>query len=63
MITYAQNIPSNKRINFAKAVSVCIRFITGKLSEDVLLIMLSKFLFACKTGTDFSTKGDYKEFA
>ena len=56
MITYAQNIPSNKRINFAKAVSVCIRFITGKLSEDVLLIMLSKFLSPVRQGRTFPRK-------
>ena len=56
MITYAQNVPCNKRINFARAVSVCIRFIKGKLSEDALLIMLSKFLSPIKPERIFPRK-------
>ena len=56
MITYAQNVPGNKRINFARAVSVCIRLITGKLSEDVLLKMLSKFLSPVRPGRIFPRK-------
>ena len=55
MITYAQNVPGNKRINFARAVSVCIRLITGKLSEDVLK-MLSKFLSPVRPGRIFPRK-------
>lgn len=60
MITYAQNVPSNKRINFARAVSVCIRFITGKISEDALLKMLSKFLSPVRPGRIFPRKGTIK---
>ncbi|MCI6677071.1 MAG: IS4/IS5 family transposase, partial [Clostridiales bacterium] len=61
MITYSQkNIPNGKRINFAKAVAVCIRFITGKLSEESLLKILSKSLSPMRLGRTFPRSSSIK---
>lgn len=61
MITYSQkNIPNGKRINFAKTVAVCIRFITGKLSEESLLKILSKSLSPIRLGRTFPRSSSIK---
>lgn len=61
MITYSQrNIPDGKRINFAKSVAVCIRFITGKLSEKSLQKILSKFLSPVRLGRTFPRSSSIK---
>lgn len=61
MITYSQrNIPDGKRINFAKSVAICIRFITGKLSEESLQKILSKFLSPVRLGRTFPRSSSIK---
>lgn len=61
MITYLQrNIPDGKRINFAKSVAICIRFITGKLSEESLQKILSKFLSPVRLGRTFPRSSSIK---
>lgn len=61
MITYSQrNVPDGKRINFAKSVAICIRFITGKLSEESLQKILSKFLSPIRLGRTFPRSSSIK---
>ena len=51
MIIYShRNVPDGKHINLAKSVDICIHFITGKLSEESLQKMLSKFLSPVRFG-------------
>ena len=60
MITYSRNVPSGKRINFAKAVDVCIKFIAEKLSEEFLLKILSKYLSPIRPGRTFPRSSGIK---
>lgn len=60
MITYSRNVPSGKRINFAKAVDVCIKFIAEKLSEEFLLKILSKYLSPIRPGRTFPRNSGIK---
>lgn len=52
-IAYAQKVPENKRINFAKAADVCMHFIVDKLSEESLLRMLAKYISPIRPGRSY----------
>lgn len=53
MIAYSHTYPENKRINFAKVVVLCRKFILEKISETSLLKMISKCISPIRPGRNF----------
>jgi len=53
LIDYSQDVPTGKRINFAKSMHVCYQFFKEKLSDIVLAKMLSKYLLPIRPGRSF----------
>lgn len=53
LIAYSQDVPTGKRINFAKSMHVCYQFFKEKLSDIVLAKMLSKYLSPIRPGRSF----------
>lgn len=53
LIAYSQNVPTGKRINFAKSMHVCCQFFKEKLNDIVLAKMMSKYLSPIRSGRCF----------
>lgn len=60
LIAYIQNVPDGKRINFAKSMYVCYQFFKGRLSDMVLIKMISKFLSPIRPGRNFERNKNNK---
>lgn len=44
LIAYQIKMPPNKRINFSNAVNFCRQYYNGKITEKILLTLISKYL-------------------
>lgn len=60
LIAYAQKVPDGKRVNFAKSMHVCYQFFKGRLSDMVMLKLISKFLSPIHPGRNFERNKNNK---
>lgn len=61
LIAYSQEVPSSKRINFAKSMHICYQFFKERLNDIVLEKMMSMFLSPIRPGRRFERNKSSKK--